>query len=68
METRRRTLVKAVMWNLIGLLMMTGIGWSATGSASVGGALAAINTIVGFTTYLIYERFWARVRWGRAGF
>lgn len=65
METRKRSLVKAVIWNLLGLMMMSLVGLVATGSAAVGGAMALINTAIGFTLYLIYERVWSNVRWGR---
>ena len=66
METRRRSLVKAMIWNVIGLAMMTLVGLSATGSVTVGGAMALVNAGLGFVTYLIYERVWARISWGRA--
>lgn len=66
METRRRSLVKAVVWNLIGLCSMTLVGLVATGSVALGGGLALANTLVGFTCYLVYERVWARIGWGRA--
>ena len=65
METRRRSLVKAVIWNLIGLAVMALVGLAATGSAAVGGAMALINTAVGLVMYLVYERIWSRIRWGR---
>ena len=65
METRKRSLVKAVIWNLMGLMMMSLVGLVATGSAAVGGAMALVNTAIGFTLYLVYERVWSRVRWGR---
>lgn len=65
METRRRSLVKAVIWNLIGLAVMAIVGLVATGSAAVGGAMALINTAVGLVMYLVYERIWSRIRWGR---
>lgn len=65
METRKRTLLKAVLWNVIGLISMSVVGLLATGSVAVGGTMAVINTALGFTLYLIYERFWARIRWGR---
>ncbi|MGC9369228.1 MAG: DUF2061 domain-containing protein [Paracoccaceae bacterium] len=67
METRLRTVLKAVVWNLIGLVSMSLVGLLATGSAALGGTMAVINTAVGFTLYLVYERAWARVRWGRQG-
>ncbi|WP_293577197.1 DUF2061 domain-containing protein [Phaeobacter sp.] len=65
METRTRSLVKAVIWNFLGLLMMALIGALMTGSVGLGGTLAVINTCVGFLSYVIYERVWAGVRWGR---
>ena len=66
MEPRRRSVVKAVIWNVIGLTVMTVVGMLATGSATVGGAMALVNTGLGFVTYLIYERIWAGIAWGRA--
>ncbi|MFC6686447.1 DUF2061 domain-containing protein [Jhaorihella thermophila] len=65
METRRRSLVKAVLWNVIGLVVMAVVGLIATGSAAVGGTLAVVNTVIGLVMYVIYERIWARIKWGR---
>ncbi len=65
METRRRSVVKAVVWNVMGLITMTVVGLIATGSATVGGTLAVVNTAVGLTFYVIYERVWAGIAWGR---
>ncbi|MEW2916471.1 MULTISPECIES: DUF2061 domain-containing protein [Ruegeria] len=65
METRRRSVVKAVLWNAMGLLVMTLVGLVATGSAAVGGTLAIVNTAIGLTMYVIYERVWAKISWGR---
>lgn len=67
METRGRTLIKALIWQAIGLSVMALVGWAVTGSAMVGGTLAVINTVLGFLTYVLYERIWARVAWGREG-
>lgn len=65
METRRRTLVKAVLWNVLGLATMGIVGLIMTGSAAAGGAMAAINTGIGLTMYVLYERLWSRINWGR---
>ncbi|MFW8634439.1 DUF2061 domain-containing protein [Cribrihabitans pelagius] len=65
METRKRSIVKAVIWNLIGLMSMTLVGLAATGSAKAGGAMALVNTGIGFAAYLLYERLWAQIGWGR---
>lgn len=65
METGKRTITKAILWNVLGLLSMAGVGYAATGSLAVGGGLAAANTIIGFICYVIYERVWSRIHWGR---
>lgn len=66
METARRTLVKALVWQALGLVVMALVGWAFTGSVALAGGMAAANMAIGFATYLIHERIWARVRWGRA--
>ncbi len=67
METRRRSVVKALVWNAMGLAMMTLVGLIATGSAALGGMVALVNTAIGLTMYVIYERVWAGISWGRNG-
>lgn len=66
METHKRSFVKAFIWNVIGLITMTMVGLVATGSITTGGTMALINTALGFACYLIYERVWTRIAWGRA--
>ena len=65
METRRRTLVKAIVWNLMGLCVMSPVGLAMTGSAAIGGAMAVVNTVIGLSMYVAYERVWSRIGWGR---
>lgn len=65
METQARTLVKSILWTALGLVVMAGVGFAFTGSLAVGGGMAAINAVLGFVTYLFYERIWAGIRWGR---
>jgi uncharacterized membrane protein len=65
MDTRKRTFVKAIIWNLIGLSVMMLVGFVATGSFAIGGAMAVVNASIGLTSYVLYERVWDRVHWGR---
>ncbi|WP_411709788.1 DUF2061 domain-containing protein [Albidovulum salinarum] len=46
---------------------MSLVGLAMTGSAAVGGAMALVNTLIGLTCYVAYERVWARIGWGRSG-
>lgn len=65
METKWRTVVKAILWNLIGLMVMSLVGLAMTGSVAMGGAIACVNTAIGLSCYFIYERVWTRINWGR---
>ncbi|WP_425082919.1 DUF2061 domain-containing protein [Ruegeria profundi] len=67
METRRRSVVKALIWNVMGFVMMTLVGLIATGSVALGGVVALVNTAIGLTLYIVYERVWAGISWGRHG-
>ena len=65
METKQRLMVKAVLWTLLGLITMALVGLAFTGSLATGGGMALFNALLGFLTYLVYERVWSRIRWGR---
>lgn len=64
-ETALRALVKGVIWTLMGLITMSVVGFAMTGSWSTGGTMALINSAVGLLFYVLYERLWARIGWGR---
>ncbi|WP_270729041.1 DUF2061 domain-containing protein [Shimia sp. Alg240-R146] len=66
MDTRQRSVLKAVIWNVIGLATMAVVGLVATGSLALGGKMAVINAGLGLSMYVVYERIWAGIGWGRA--
>jgi len=65
MESPTRTIAKAVSWQLLGLLSMTLIGYLFTGSVAAAGSLAVVTTIIGAVCYVLHERLWNRIAWGR---
>jgi uncharacterized membrane protein len=65
MDSGKRTLLKAILWQALGLVSMALVGLWVTGSAMAGGVIAVANTVIGFVCYVVYERVWARIRWGR---
>lgn len=65
MDTHRRTVTKAISYQLVGLVVMTVLGTIFTGSASAGGALAIISGTAGTLSYVLHERLWGLVRWGQ---
>ena len=67
MDTGKRTILKAILWNILGLAVMALVGFVMTGSVLLGGTMALLNTGIGFLSYVIYERIWSRISWGRTG-
>ena len=65
MDTGKRTIIKAVLWNVMGLATMLGVGFAMTGSVTLGGTIALTNSCLGLICYVFYERLWARIPWGR---
>lgn len=65
MDSTKRTWAKAVFWQVLGLISMVIVGYLFTGSMRVGGLMAVANAIIGLSFYVVYERLWARIRWGR---
>jgi uncharacterized membrane protein len=65
METPKRTLVKAITWQVMGILTMTMLGYLATGSVGVAGGLAISGALIGAVGYFVHERIWNRITWGR---
>ena len=65
METKSRSLLKALVWQVIGFVSMVSVGLVITGSLKAGGTMAVVNSGLGFVVYLVYERVWSRVAWGQ---
>lgn len=64
MENNKRTLTKAISWQLIGFFMMAVVNYFYMGNFSQGLGLSALLTLIGLVSYYLHERFWASIRWG----
>lgn len=65
MDHPKRTLAKTVSWQFSGFVSMMGIGYVATGSFAGAGGVAVTSTALGTISYILHERIWERVTWGR---
>ena len=65
METTCRIIAKAASWQTVGLIAMTAITYLVTGSVSEGGLIAAVGCACGMAMYVLHERVWANIAWGR---
>ncbi|ORE89914.1 DUF2061 domain-containing protein [Aurantimonas sp. 22II-16-19i] len=64
MESSKRSLAKAVSWQMVGLVTMAILGEVFTGSFFAGSELALTSCAIGFVMYVLHERVWAGIRWG----
>jgi len=63
-ETRARSVVKALGHRI--LMTLTGflIVYLTTGSISISILFLIVNSAVGIVIYFLWERIWAKIRWG----
>jgi len=65
METRWRSLVKAVTWRAGGLVMTSGVAYAITGRAGLAASIGILDTVVKLGAFYIHERAWLKIRFGR---
>jgi len=65
MDETKRTFMKALTWQTMGLFVMILIGYGTTSSWRAAGGLAITTFAVSIITYVIHEKAWDRVTWGR---
>ena len=64
MDSPRRSIIKAVSWQLVGLAVSFAVGTGFTGDVAGGARIALTLAVVGGVLFTLHERLWARVRWG----
>lgn len=64
-ETPLRSIVKAATWQALGLITMTLMAFLITGDIAAASGLALSAAITGFLFFILHERIWARISWGR---
>lgn len=66
MDTAKRTAVKALTWQGTGLIVMSLLGYAMTGSWGAAGTYALGTAALGLVMFVLHERAWDRIAWGRA--
>lgn len=65
MDTKIRTVAKAVTWQILGLISMSALAFWQTGSLRGAVSLAVSASLLSIGVYVLHERLWGRIRWGR---
>ncbi len=66
MESRKRSIAKAVSYRFCGSLITAGIAYLLTGKLNIALGVGALDGVVKLAAYFVHERIWARIPWGAA--
>ena len=65
-DLKKRTIAKTISWKLIGIFVLIVAAWSLTGNLIVVSAFALGYHLIQSVLYLIHERLWNKVGWGKS--
>ena len=66
METRTRSIVKAVSYRILGSAVTALIVLLLTGKASLSAGAGALDMVIKIGAYFLHERIWDHIPFGRA--
>jgi len=65
MDSRRRSIIKAITWRIFALLITIIVSFAILGSWSVSIAIGILSNLLKTLFYYIHERLWERTNWGK---
>ena len=63
--SKSRSLVKAITWRVVGLLVTFGSAYFVTGEKDTATKVTIITNFIMFILYYAHERWWNQIQWGR---
>jgi uncharacterized membrane protein len=65
METRIRSLLKAVIYRVVVTIILALVSWYFTHNLTATSAITIIYNVIVIGFYYLYERVWGKIKWGR---
>ena len=65
METRRRSLAKALSWRVLAWSITTCVAWMFTRQATFALTIGLIDSLIKIFVYYLHERTWMSIPYGR---
>ena len=62
--SKKRSILKAISWRIIGTLDTMALGWVITGDPVMGLKIGALELFTKFALYYVHERIWVKSNWG----
>lgn len=64
MERRRRSLLKAITWRIIAIIVLLVLSYYFTGDWGATGLITTSFNAIQVLLYYFHERIWSKVNWG----
>lgn len=64
MESRRRSIAKAVSYRIFGTLITALIAWAFTGQWYTAAQIGVLDGVMKLVGYFLHERLWTRIKYG----
>jgi uncharacterized membrane protein len=64
MESRKRSLVKSIVWRLLGIIILGIITWVFTKNLEVTTGVTLVFHSIRLVLYYVHERWWDGINWG----
>jgi adenylylsulfate kinase len=61
MESRRRSLLKALSWRIVALTVTACLGYAFTGSVAFAAGIGVADSLIKIFAYYMHERAWTRI-------
>lgn len=65
MDSKARSLVKAVIWRIVAFLVLGAVSYAFTRSFTKTSEITVVYSVVQLLVYWLHERAWEAIRWGR---
>ncbi len=64
-ESHIRTIIKAITWGTLGVIVLSSISFFVTKSAAKSTGITILFYAIRFIMYYIHERVWTAIQWGK---
>jgi uncharacterized membrane protein len=65
LETRHRSIVKAISWRILAAIITGCVALAMTGQLEFAAKIGLIDTTVKLAIYFFHERVWNKINYGR---
>ena len=65
LETKKRSVAKALSWRFVATFITATVVYAMTGDFTIAAEIGLLDTVVKFGMYFGHERMWLRIPYGR---